>query len=112
MTRERAKFSLGDHVMRQLLGVVGLSITLSHCHVFAAKLQGLPETLMYAEDDLLHEAEEVEEKVPMRPWLLTEERILVSTCKDSRSAVSLRSKGQIPLPSRYPNRHQKVEAQY
>ena len=41
MTRERANFSLGHHVMRQLLGVVGLSNALSHCHVFAAKLQGL-----------------------------------------------------------------------
>ena len=44
MTRERANFSVGHHVTRQLLGVVGLPIALSHCHVFAAKLQGLPST--------------------------------------------------------------------
>ena len=44
MARERANFSLRHHVTRQFLGVVGLSIVLSHCHVFAAKLQGLVET--------------------------------------------------------------------
>jgi len=36
--------------MRQLLGVVGPSNALSHCHMFVAKLQGLMESM----HELLH----------------------------------------------------------
>ena len=45
MTREYAKFSVNYHMTHQLLGVIGLSNVLSHCHVSAAKLQGLIKTI-------------------------------------------------------------------